>query len=187
MSIRWRDYPAYTALLESGWYQRHLDDLGTRLGPRLRRTPTGFEPVNAWASSKLPDHMQEKAAVKAREAAERAQEALRQEQAKAQATLARKAAMITDESVLVTLAGVAIGALPEIADKVRSGKTSAANALVGSAMKASGGKGDPARLRELILERLAQEPELTEDELRAARKKLREEVEAKCRKPKEGT
>jgi aspartyl-tRNA(Asn)/glutamyl-tRNA(Gln) amidotransferase subunit B len=41
-----------------------------------------------------------------------------------------------------------------VADKVRSGKTAAAGALVGAVMTETGGRADAARAHELILQRL---------------------------------
>ena len=52
--------------------------------------------------------------------------------------------------------GRAIAANPDIAAKIRDGKTAAAGALVGAVMKATGGQADAASVRELILERLGQ-------------------------------
>ena len=49
----------------------------------------------------------------------------------------------------------AIAANPDVAAKIRDGKTAAAGALVGAVMKATRGQADAARARELILERLA--------------------------------
>ena len=46
--------------------------------------------------------------------------------------------------------------IPDVAAKIRDGKMAAAGALVGAVMKANGGQADAARVRELILERLAQ-------------------------------
>jgi aspartyl-tRNA(Asn)/glutamyl-tRNA(Gln) amidotransferase subunit B len=48
----------------------------------------------------------------------------------------------------------AIAANPEVAGKVRGGKTAAAGALVGAVMKATRGQADAARVRALILARL---------------------------------
>jgi len=45
-------------------------------------------------------------------------------------------------------------AKPDVADKVRSGKTAAAGVLVGDVMKATRGRADAARVHELIMERL---------------------------------
>jgi aspartyl-tRNA(Asn)/glutamyl-tRNA(Gln) amidotransferase subunit B len=48
----------------------------------------------------------------------------------------------------------AIAANPEVAAKIRDGKIAAAGVLVGAVRKATGGKADAARVRELILQRL---------------------------------
>jgi hypothetical protein len=42
---------------------------------------------------------------------------------------------------------------PDIADKIRGGKVQAAGAVVGAVMKATGGKADAKRVRELVVER----------------------------------
>lgn len=118
------------------------------LGPKYRRTEYGWEPVDAWKPSKLPDHMQEKAALRAAEAAEK-------EKLRVAAAAARKAAMITDEHALVAYAEDAIEENPGIVAKIRDGKISAVNVLVGAAMRLSGGNADAARIRELLLERLS--------------------------------
>lgn len=117
------------------------------LGPKYRRTEHGWEPVDARRPSKLPDYMQEKAALKA------AQEAGK-EKLRIAAAAARKASMITDEHALVAYAEDAIDGNPDIVAKIRDGKTSAVNVLVGAAMRLSGGNADAARVRELLLERL---------------------------------
>jgi aspartyl-tRNA(Asn)/glutamyl-tRNA(Gln) amidotransferase subunit B len=49
----------------------------------------------------------------------------------------------------------AIAANPDVAAKIRDGKVAAAGALVGAVMKATRGQADAARVKELILERLA--------------------------------
>ncbi len=49
----------------------------------------------------------------------------------------------------------AIAANPDVAAKIRDGKTAAAGALVGEVMKATRGRADATRARELILERLS--------------------------------
>ena len=48
----------------------------------------------------------------------------------------------------------AINANPDIVDKIKSGKTQAAGALIGSVMKQLRGQADAARVRELILEKI---------------------------------
>ncbi len=69
---------------------------------------------------------------------------------------ARGLAVVTDTGVLAAAVADAIAANPDIAAKVRAGKTAAAGALVGAVMKATGGQADAASVRELILARLGQ-------------------------------
>ncbi|HTZ91893.1 MAG TPA: Asp-tRNA(Asn)/Glu-tRNA(Gln) amidotransferase subunit GatB [Streptosporangiaceae bacterium] len=63
-------------------------------------------------------------------------------------------AIVSDEGALTEAVDAAIAANPDIADKVRDGKTAAVGALVGAVMKATRGRADASRARELILERL---------------------------------
>ncbi|GGU44653.1 aspartyl/glutamyl-tRNA(Asn/Gln) amidotransferase subunit B [Streptomyces albospinus] len=63
--------------------------------------------------------------------------------------------VVSDEGALGTAVDEAIAANAAIADKIRGGKVAAAGALVGAVMKATRGQADAARVRELILERLA--------------------------------
>jgi aspartyl-tRNA(Asn)/glutamyl-tRNA(Gln) amidotransferase subunit B len=67
---------------------------------------------------------------------------------------ARGLAVVSDDSALGAAVDEAIAANPDIAEKVRSGKTAAAGALVGAVMKATRGQADAARVRELIFARL---------------------------------
>jgi aspartyl-tRNA(Asn)/glutamyl-tRNA(Gln) amidotransferase subunit B len=67
---------------------------------------------------------------------------------------ARGLAVVSDDSALLAAVDQAIAANPDIADKVRSGKTAAAGALVGAVMRETGGRADAARASELILQRL---------------------------------
>jgi aspartyl-tRNA(Asn)/glutamyl-tRNA(Gln) amidotransferase subunit B len=69
---------------------------------------------------------------------------------------ARGLAVVSDEGALGTAVDEAIAANPDVADRVRGGKVAAAGALVGAVMKATGGKADASRVRELILARLTQ-------------------------------
>jgi aspartyl-tRNA(Asn)/glutamyl-tRNA(Gln) amidotransferase subunit B len=69
---------------------------------------------------------------------------------------ARGLAVVSDDGALLAAIDDAIAANPEVAEKIRSGKTSAAGFLLGAVMKATRGQADAARARELILERLAQ-------------------------------
>jgi len=66
---------------------------------------------------------------------------------------ARGLAVVTDSGVLAAAVDEAIAANPEIAAKIRGGKTAAAGALVGAVMQATGGQADAATVRDLILQR----------------------------------
>jgi aspartyl-tRNA(Asn)/glutamyl-tRNA(Gln) amidotransferase subunit B len=68
---------------------------------------------------------------------------------------ARGLAVVTDSGVLAAAVDVAIAANPEIAAKIRDGKTAAAGALVGAVMQATRGQADAASVRDLILQRCA--------------------------------
>ncbi|WP_434596939.1 Asp-tRNA(Asn)/Glu-tRNA(Gln) amidotransferase subunit GatB [Streptomyces sp. A5-4] len=63
--------------------------------------------------------------------------------------------VVSDDGALTAAVDEAIAANAGIADKIRSGKVAAAGALVGAVMKTTRGQADAARVRELILERLA--------------------------------
>jgi aspartyl-tRNA(Asn)/glutamyl-tRNA(Gln) amidotransferase subunit B len=67
---------------------------------------------------------------------------------------ARGLAVVSDDGALAAAVDDAIAASPDVADKIRAGKTAAAGALVGAVMKATRGQADATRARELILERL---------------------------------
>jgi aspartyl-tRNA(Asn)/glutamyl-tRNA(Gln) amidotransferase subunit B len=67
----------------------------------------------------------------------------------------RGLAVVSDDSALLTAVDEAIAANPDVAEKIRGGKVSAAGALIGAVMKATKGKADAGRVRELILERLS--------------------------------
>jgi aspartyl-tRNA(Asn)/glutamyl-tRNA(Gln) amidotransferase subunit B len=71
---------------------------------------------------------------------------------------ARGLAVVSDDDALLTAVDAAIAANPQVADKIRGGKTAAAGALVGAVMKETGGRADGARARELILQRLTPTP-----------------------------
>jgi aspartyl-tRNA(Asn)/glutamyl-tRNA(Gln) amidotransferase subunit B len=66
---------------------------------------------------------------------------------------ARGLAIVSDEGALVTAVDDALAAQPDVAEKIRGGKVQAAGAIVGAVMKATGGKADAKRVRELIVER----------------------------------
>jgi aspartyl-tRNA(Asn)/glutamyl-tRNA(Gln) amidotransferase subunit B len=67
---------------------------------------------------------------------------------------ARGLAVVTDDSALQAVVDDAIAANPAVAEKIRSGKVAAAGVLVGAVMKATRGRADAAKVRDLILERL---------------------------------
>ncbi|GLX02455.1 Asp-tRNA(Asn)/Glu-tRNA(Gln) amidotransferase subunit GatB [Microtetraspora sp. NBRC 16547] len=62
--------------------------------------------------------------------------------------------IVNDEGELSAIIDKVLADNADAADKVRSGKVAAVGALVGGVMKASRGKADAARARELILEKL---------------------------------
>ena len=69
---------------------------------------------------------------------------------------ARGLAVVSDDTALLAAVDEAIEARPEVAAKVRSGKTAAAGVLVGAVMKATRAQADAARVHELILRRLTE-------------------------------
>jgi aspartyl-tRNA(Asn)/glutamyl-tRNA(Gln) amidotransferase subunit B len=73
-----------------------------------------------------------------------------------QVVAVRGLAVVSDEGALNAAIDQAIAANPDVAAKVREGKTAAAGPLVGAVMKATNRQADAARVRELILARLTQ-------------------------------
>jgi len=67
----------------------------------------------------------------------------------------RGLAVVSDDSALLAAIDEAIAAHQDVAEKIRGGKPQAAGVLVGSVMKATRGKADAAKVKDLILERLA--------------------------------
>jgi aspartyl-tRNA(Asn)/glutamyl-tRNA(Gln) amidotransferase subunit B len=67
----------------------------------------------------------------------------------------RGIAVVSDDGALSDAIDRAIQANPDVADKIRDGKVAAAGALIGAVMKEMRGQADAARVRELILEKLA--------------------------------
>lgn len=63
--------------------------------------------------------------------------------------------VVSDTGALSVAVDEAIAANPGVADKIRDGKVQAAGALIGQVMKAMKGQADAAKVRELILEKLA--------------------------------
>ena len=76
----------------------------------------------------------------------------------AQVVAKRGLAVVSDDLALGAAVDRAIEANPDVADKVRGGKVSAAGALIGSVMQELRGQADAARVRELVLERLGGQP-----------------------------
>jgi aspartyl-tRNA(Asn)/glutamyl-tRNA(Gln) amidotransferase subunit B len=68
---------------------------------------------------------------------------------------ARGLEVVSDDGVLVAAVDQVIAANPDVARKIRDGKVAAAGALIGQVMKATGGKADAGRVRELILQQLS--------------------------------
>jgi len=67
----------------------------------------------------------------------------------------RGLAVVSDEGALSAAVDKAIAENPDVADKIRDGKVAAAGALIGAVMKEMRGQADAARVRELVLEKLA--------------------------------
>ena len=63
-------------------------------------------------------------------------------------------AIVSDDASLLEAVDAVIAANPDVANKIRAGKTAAAAALLGQVMKATKGRADATRVHELILERL---------------------------------
>jgi len=63
--------------------------------------------------------------------------------------------VVSDDAALLEAVDAAIAAYPDIAAKIRDGKTAAAGRLVGAVMQATKGRADAARVMQLILDRLA--------------------------------
>ena len=68
---------------------------------------------------------------------------------------ARGLGIVSDDAALSEAVDRAIDASPDVADKIRDGKTAAAGALIGAVMKDLQGQADAGRVRELILQRLS--------------------------------
>jgi aspartyl-tRNA(Asn)/glutamyl-tRNA(Gln) amidotransferase subunit B len=67
----------------------------------------------------------------------------------------RGLAVVSDDSALLAAIDEAIAANPDVAEKVRGGKAQASGVIVGVVMKATRGKADASRVRDLVLERLS--------------------------------
>ncbi len=67
----------------------------------------------------------------------------------------RGLAVVSDDGALSAAVDAAIAANPDVAARIREGKLQAAGALIGAVMKDMRGQADAARVRELVLEKLA--------------------------------
>src|SRR3954471_8261896 len=72
-----------------------------------------------------------------------------------QVVAARGLRVVSDDAALGEAVDRAIAADPGVAQKIRGGKVQAAGALVGAVMKGMRGQADAAKVRELVLSRLA--------------------------------
>ena len=66
--------------------------------------------------------------------------------------------VVSDDSALMQAIAAAIAAQPATAEKVRAGNIPASGALIGAVMKSTGGQANAARVRELLLKHLGQQP-----------------------------
>jgi len=73
----------------------------------------------------------------------------------AEIVTARGLAVVSDDGALLAAVDRAIAAQPGVVEKVRGGRPQAAGALIGAVMKEMGGKADAARVRELVVQRIA--------------------------------
>jgi len=72
-----------------------------------------------------------------------------------QVVAARGLRVVSDDAALGAAVDAAIAANPAVADKIRGGKVAAAGAIVGAVMRDMRGQADAARVKELVLSRLA--------------------------------
>jgi len=70
--------------------------------------------------------------------------------------VARGLGVVSDDGPLLAAIDAALAAQPDVAAKVRSGNLGPVGSIIGAVMKSTRGQADAARVRELVLERLAQ-------------------------------
>jgi aspartyl-tRNA(Asn)/glutamyl-tRNA(Gln) amidotransferase subunit B len=128
-----------------GELSRHANESGTELAA-LPVTPAQVARVTALVAS---------GALNAKLARQVLDAVLAGEGSPDEIVAARGLAVVSDEGALLAAIDEAIAANPDVAEKIRSGKTAAAGVLVGAVMKATRGQADAARARDLILQRLA--------------------------------
>ena len=68
---------------------------------------------------------------------------------------ARRLEVVSDETALLAAVDEALAAQPDVAEKIRGGKVKAAGAIVGAVMRATRGRADARRVREIVMERVA--------------------------------
>lgn len=64
--------------------------------------------------------------------------------------------VVSDDGALLAAVDEALAAQPDVADKIRGGNLGPVGAIIGAVMKATRGQADAGRVRELVLERVAQ-------------------------------
>ena len=75
-----------------------------------------------------------------------------------QVVAARGLAVVSDDSALQQAVDDALAAMPDVAERIRSGKVQAVGAVVGAVMKATRGQADAGRVRTLVFTTLGVEP-----------------------------
>jgi aspartyl-tRNA(Asn)/glutamyl-tRNA(Gln) amidotransferase subunit B len=129
-----------------GELSRHANESGTELAA-LPVTPAQVARVTALVAS---------GALNAKLARQVLDGVLAGEGSPDEIVAARGLTVVSDEGALLAAIDDAIAANPDVAEKIRSGKTAAAGVLVGAVMKATRGQADAARARDLILHRLTE-------------------------------
>src|SRR5689334_16992617 len=127
-----------------GELSRHAHDTGAELGA-LAITPAQVARISALVAAGILNDRLARDVIDAVLAGEGDPD---------QVIKARGLAVVNDDSELTAAVDEAIAANPEVAAKIRDGKIAAVGVLVGAVRKATGGKADAARVRELILQRL---------------------------------
>nr|WP_297424561.1 Asp-tRNA(Asn)/Glu-tRNA(Gln) amidotransferase subunit GatB [uncultured Actinotalea sp.] len=64
--------------------------------------------------------------------------------------------VVSDDGALLAAVDEALAAQPDVAEKIRGGNLGPVGAIIGAVMKATRGQADAGRVRELVLERVAQ-------------------------------
>ncbi|MCL2454745.1 MAG: Asp-tRNA(Asn)/Glu-tRNA(Gln) amidotransferase subunit GatB [Micrococcales bacterium] len=73
-----------------------------------------------------------------------------------QVVAARGLAVVSDDGPLLEAIDAALAAQPDIAAKIRGGNMGPVGAIIGAVMKATRGQADAARVRELVMQRVAE-------------------------------